>query len=70
MHVATAPYHSQAWILLLGLIFYHQITVQSHAFNKNVASVDMQRERSEFKTKDPLQYLIVLQKKEKDKLFF
>lgn len=30
----------------------------------------MQRERSEFKTKGPLQYLIVLHKKEKDKLSF
>lgn len=50
--------------------FYHQITEQSHAFNKNVASVDTQRKRSEFKTKGPLRYLVVLEKKEKDKLLF
>lgn len=31
--------------------------------------MDIQRERSEFKMKSPLQYLIVLQKKEKDLLF-
>lgn len=34
--------------------FNNQIAVQSHAFNKNVTSVDMQRENGEFKTRGPL----------------